>query len=229
MDGELVVADATRDAARDDEHLAILISLLVTIAEEDNRSLVALRRAPKEQAKEALPKIVENLRELDYFKEKGNIVGELGLSTIQKCAVALLMLAYGIAGDTRDDYSRMAESTTIDCMYRLCRAIVAVFGKTYLRTSNAADTTRILAQNAEIDFPGMLGSIHCMHWAWKKYRFSHRGMYKGHKGACSVVLEAVADDDAWIWHAFFGMAGSHNVMRCSHVFQKLVEGIAPPV
>jgi hypothetical protein len=31
-------------------------------------------------------------------------------------------------------------------------------------------------------------------------------MYKGHKGACSVVLEAVADQDPWIWHVFFGMA-----------------------
>jgi hypothetical protein len=31
-----------------------------------------------------------------------------------------------------------------------------------------------------------------------------------HKGGCSVVLEAVADQDLWIWHAFFGMAGSHN-------------------
>jgi hypothetical protein len=57
-------------------------------------------------------------------------------------------------------------------------------------------------------------------------------MYKGHKGACSVVLEAVADHDLWIWHAFFGMAGSHNninVLQCSDVFQKLVEGNAPPV
>jgi hypothetical protein len=25
-----------------------------------------------------------------------------------------------------------------------------------------------------------------------------------------LVLEAVADKDLWIWHAFLGMAGSHN-------------------
>jgi hypothetical protein len=64
MDGELVVADATRDAARDDEHLAILISLLVTIAEEDNRSLVALRRAPKEQAKVEDGRLLHDIRRL---------------------------------------------------------------------------------------------------------------------------------------------------------------------
>jgi hypothetical protein len=35
MDEELVAVAATRDAAGDDEHLAILVSLLDMIAEED--------------------------------------------------------------------------------------------------------------------------------------------------------------------------------------------------
>jgi hypothetical protein len=56
--------------------------------------------------------------------------------------MALRMLAYEIADDTLDDYLRMAESTTIDCMYIFCRAIVAVFGETYLLTPNAADQLR---------------------------------------------------------------------------------------
>ena len=31
------------------------------------------------------------------------------------------LLAYGAPGDTADDYLRMAESTTLECMYaRLC-------------------------------------------------------------------------------------------------------------
>jgi hypothetical protein len=35
------------------------------------------------------------------------------------------------------------------------------------------------------------------------------GMLKGFKGV-SLVLEAVAASDLWIWHAFFGMPGSLN-------------------
>jgi hypothetical protein len=57
-------------------------------------------------------------------------------------------------------------------------------------------------------------------------------MYKGHKKGCTVILETVATHDLWIWHFFFGMPGSNNdinVLQCSPIFSKLVEGHAPPV
>ena len=47
-----------------------------------------------------------------------------------------------------------------------------------------------------------------------------------------MVLEAVATQDLWICHSFFEMPGTHNdinVLECSPVFAKLVEGHSPPV
>ncbi|GJW79235.1 ALP1-like protein isoform X1 [Tanacetum coccineum] len=45
-----------------------------------------------------------------------------------------------------------------------------------------------------------------------------------------ILLEAVASQDLWIWHAFFGVAGSNNdvnVLRQSPVLNDLKVGKAP--
>ena len=46
------------------------------------------------------------------------------------------------------------------------------------------------------------------------------------------MLEAVASHDLWIWHAFFGTAGSNNdinVLYQSTLFTEVVQGKAPEV
>jgi hypothetical protein len=66
-----------------------------------------------------------------------------------------------------------------------------------------------------------------MHWEWKNYPFAWQGQYSGHAEGCTVILEAVASQDLWIWHSFFGMAGSHNdinVLQRSPMFGKLADG-----
>jgi hypothetical protein len=95
---------------------------------------------------------------------------------------ALRIVAYGALGDAQDDYIRMAESIDMECMYRFRRAVVSVFGPDYMRTPNEEDIARIMDQNEERGFLGMLGSIDCMHWKWKNGPFALQGTYKCHKG-----------------------------------------------
>jgi hypothetical protein len=145
-----------------------------------------------------------------FFEQRRNAAGELGHSTYQKVTAALRMLAYGIPVDLTDDNLAIGESTTIMCVKRFVVAIVNVFGSTYLRAPNAKDTARILEFNADQGFLGMLGSIDCMHWSWKNCPAAWHGQFKGHKKDVTIVLEAVADHETLIWHAFFEMPRSCN-------------------
>ena len=98
-----------------------------------------------------------------YFECKEDSLGKLGFPSYQKCTAAICMLAHEIPGDLVDEYVLMSESTCLLSMYSFCKAVVAVFGPEYLREPIVADTERLLAINAERGFPGMLGSMNCMH------------------------------------------------------------------
>ncbi|KAK9224689.1 hypothetical protein WN943_009725 [Citrus x changshan-huyou] len=81
-------------------------------------------------------------------------------------------------------------------------------------------------------FPRMLGSLDCMHWKWKNCPVAWKGMYVGHAQEPTIILEAMASYDLWIWHMFFGLPGSHNdinVLDRSPLFKDLAEGRAPSV
>uniref|UniRef100_A0A452XJS6 DDE Tnp4 domain-containing protein n=1 Tax=Aegilops tauschii subsp. strangulata TaxID=200361 RepID=A0A452XJS6_AEGTS len=97
---------------------------------------------------------------------------------------------------------------------------------------NAEDAARLLEMNKARGFPGMLGSIDCMHWSWKNCPKASHGQFHGQKKGSTIILEAVADQETWIWHAFFGMPGSLNdinVINRSPLMNKIANGDLPPV
>ena len=158
---------------------------------------------------ELFRRIAEKLASNDrVFPQRRNATGELGHSTFQKVIADLRMLTYAIQSDLVDDHLAMGESQAIMCVKRFAVGIVQVFGKEYLRSPNAEDVARLLAMNKARGFPGMLGSIDCMHWTWKNCPKAWHGQFHGQKKGSTIILEAVADQETWIWHAFFGMPGS---------------------
>ncbi|XP_057248332.1 uncharacterized protein LOC130590282 [Beta vulgaris subsp. vulgaris] len=77
-----------------------------------------------------------------------------------------------------------------------------------------------------------MGSIVCMHCQWKNCPRAWKGLYQGRSKTATVILEAVASCDLWIWHAFFGTPGTYNdinVLQRSSVFDDLYQGKAPQV
>ncbi|KAM3309624.1 hypothetical protein ACQJBY_030729 [Aegilops geniculata] len=168
----------------------------------------------------------------DYFTQKRSASGALGLHPLQKMTAAMRILTYGVAGDYVDEYIRSAESTNLESCKKFVIKVCEVFGEKYLRSPNEEDIARLLAIGEERGFPGMLGSIDCMHWGWKNCPKKWHGMFKGHVSEPTMILEAVASQDLWIWHAYFGLPGSLNdinVLQRSPVFTKLAEGQTPPV
>ncbi|XP_010694614.3 uncharacterized protein LOC104907389 [Beta vulgaris subsp. vulgaris] len=151
-------------------------------------------------------RIVEGvtIQDAKFFVQKPDATGRMGASKLQKCTAAIRMLAYGSSSDAVDEYLKIASSTARECLLHFVEAVVARFGDEYLRKANANDIERLLHEGERRGFPGMMGSIDCMHWNWKNCPRGWKGMYQGRSKTTTIILEAVASSDLWIWHAFFG-------------------------
>ncbi|XP_057793192.1 protein ALP1-like [Salvia miltiorrhiza] len=152
----------------------------------------------------------------------------------KKCTVAIRQLENRGATDRYDEYLRIAESTSLECLSRFCRVIIQLFGAEYLRRPTPTDYQRHLAHHEKThEFSRMLGSLDCTHWARKNCLVAWQGAYtRGDHGEPTIILEAVASQDLWICHAFFGTPGSNNginVLNASLLFNVRRERRAPPI
>ncbi|XP_008671323.1 protein ALP1-like [Zea mays] len=173
-------------------------------------------------------RILQGLQQQDsYFTQRVDATGMPGLGPLQKVCAAMRVLAYGLPSDAVDEYIQIGESTARECLHHFCRGIIAYFSGWYLRTPNEADITRIMHHSESRGFPGMLGSIDCMHWEWRNCPTAWRGQFCGRNGRASMILEAVATYDLWIWHA--RDKNDVNVLHRSPVFDPMTFGRMPHV
>ncbi|XP_071713695.1 uncharacterized protein [Rutidosis leptorrhynchoides] len=152
-----------------------------------------------------------------YFDQRYDATGQLGFNIFQKCTSAIRQLANDIAPDAFDEYLHMDASTSRDCLKNYCKCIIHMFSREYLRKPTEEDVPRLHAKHLE---------MHGFSIAWQGHY--HRGDHEGP----TIILEAVATYDMWIWHAFFGPAGSNNdinVLNESDMFEDLLDGRAPEV
>ncbi|GJU61920.1 zinc finger, CCHC-type containing protein [Tanacetum coccineum] len=143
-----------------------------------------------------------------FFTSRLDCTGRMSISALMKCTAAIRQMAYGSTPDAFDEYLQMSEHTARDALFFFNMCIIELYMPKYLRKPTSEDVVKIQQQHNNVHgFPGMLGSIDCMHWEWKNCPVSWQGQYgRGDKKYPTIMLEAVASQDLWIWHAFYGMA-----------------------
>nr|GEW70151.1 hypothetical protein [Tanacetum cinerariifolium] len=138
-----------------------------------------------------------------FFTSRLDYTGRMSISALMKCRAAIRQFAY---------------SSTADAFYEYLQMNVVNIQQKH---------------NNVHGFPRMLESIDCMHWEWKNCPVSWQCQYgRGDKKYPTIMLEAVASQDLWIWHAFYGIACANNninVLDNSPLFDDLLNDLAPAV
>ncbi|CAL8170129.1 unnamed protein product [Prunus armeniaca] len=161
-----------------------------------------------------------------YFIQKYDAVRVLGLLQEQKLTATLRMLAYRASAEQVDEIAKMGKSTILKCLVRFYNAVENLYTREYLRKPTPRDLQRLLQKAEALGFLGLIGNINCMHWQWKNCPTTWQGDYENRNGQRSIILEVVASFDCWVWHAFFGVAGSQNdlnVFGQSPVFNNVLQ------
>ena len=132
----------------------------------------------------------------DYFITKLDALNRQGLTPLQKCTAAIRQLANGSAADHLDEYLKIGDSTGLEAMKMFAEGVIAVFGGHYLRRPTVEDAERLLKIGESQGFPGMFGSIDCMHWQWERCPNAWKGQFtRGDQKVPTIILEAVASHD----------------------------------
>jgi hypothetical protein len=163
-----------------------------------------------------------------FVEMKQNFSGKKGVHPLVRLTACLRRLAYGDSSDREDENLDIAESTvdaSLKCFNKLMKS---EFGERYLnRCPSAEEIHRSTTINAGRGFPGMFASWDCKHFGWKNCPVSLAGQHKGRGTEKTLILEAIADPDLYIWYYFFGEAGSLNdinILNKSSIVGSILHG-----
>ncbi|GJS18015.1 putative nuclease HARBI1 isoform X2 [Tanacetum coccineum] len=147
-----------------------------------------------------------------YFRSRLDATGRNSIGSILKCTSAIRQMAYDTSPDAFDEYLQIAERTSRECLDHFTKCIHVLYYDKFLRRPTATDIQKTYELHEEKHgLPGMLGSIDCMHWDWKNCPKSLHGQFKRSTNKYpTLMLEVVADQKLWIWHAYFGVPGANN-------------------
>ncbi|GKE97048.1 ALP1-like protein, partial [Tanacetum coccineum] len=167
-----------------------------------------------------------------FFRSNMDCAGRQGIFGLLKCTSAIRQLAYGVHADFLDEYMQISERTSRMALDHFCQAVMQIYRPVVLRKPTVTDIGKLYPHHEEKHgFSGMLGSPNCTDWEWFgcPYAFKAHYVRRDHGPNSFSLLEAVASQDLWIWHAFFGVVVSNNdinVLYKSLLFNDLKTGRA---
>ncbi|GKD83022.1 ALP1-like protein [Tanacetum coccineum] len=130
----------------------------------------------------------------------------IGIFALVKCTFAIRQMAYRTIPDALDEYLQMGATIARDNLVYFCNDVMELYER----------------------------SIDCTDWPWDNCPHAFKAQFcRGDHGSDPfILLEAIASQDLWIWHAFFGVSGMNNdvnVLRQSLIFNDLKTRKAPNV
>nr|GEW90399.1 hypothetical protein [Tanacetum cinerariifolium] len=150
-----------------------------------------------------------------FFQNNIDCTKNEGIFGLLKCTSSIRQLAYGVHAEFLDEYMQIIERTSRTTFDYFCQAVMQIYGIEFLRKPTVTDVEKLYLHHEEKHgFSGMLGSLDCTVWEWFSclYAFKEQYIRRDHGPNPFILLEAVASH-LWIWHDFFGVAGSNNDMN----------------
>ena len=78
------------------------------------------------------------------------------------------MIEYGTSTNYTDEYLRIGEDSPLKFVRLFMKVLFRFFSPEYLLAPNEEDIKMLMVMNEAKSWPGMRGSMDCMHWRWKE-------------------------------------------------------------